>query len=392
VEQIIEKEFESVERFDRMEMETSFETTAEGFLQGSAVVTRTGVFTYLNPDGTYRYELRHPDDVFVPESLETIKRKPVTNDHPTDGIITKKNAKKFVVGSTGSEVKTDDNKIAIDFVVMDEKTIENIKNGKRELSLGYRCDTFPEEGVYEGFKYTHRQKNIVVNHLAVVQKGRAGSVARIRLDGALAPINIENAKENGMEDTTIFKTINLDSVDYQAEAKVIEVLKDNEAKALASQVKLDEAIAEKTKAEAERDSLKESLAQVQAQMDELKKVHVDSADVQRMVRERVALESFATKVGVEFKADQADIEIMKAVVQKQFPNAPVERLDDAVYLKARYDVAVESVVVESEADQQVRSINGVKVDAQEEIKDSFEAKRKAYVERTRKAHLAGSAE
>ena len=43
--------------------------TKEGFLKGDAILTRTGVFTYVNADGSLRKELRHPDDVFVLDSL-----------------------------------------------------------------------------------------------------------------------------------------------------------------------------------------------------------------------------------------------------------------------------------------------------------------------------------
>ena len=61
-------------------------TTDEGFLIGVACVTNTGIFPYMLPDGTIRNELRLPEEVFADDSLETLKGKPLTDDHPDVGV------------------------------------------------------------------------------------------------------------------------------------------------------------------------------------------------------------------------------------------------------------------------------------------------------------------
>ncbi len=86
----------TVKRFDTLDagswMTTKFTRTTEGFLTGRAIVTSIGVFTYQYADGTVLRELRLPEEVFALESLESMKLKPVTNQHP-DGFVTPENQK-----------------------------------------------------------------------------------------------------------------------------------------------------------------------------------------------------------------------------------------------------------------------------------------------------------
>lgn len=70
----------------------------------------------------------------------------------------------------------------ITFIYFNKDAIEAIKRGKQELSLGYTLDVIEELGIYNGEKYTHRQKNVDYNHLALVNQGRAGRTARVNLD------------------------------------------------------------------------------------------------------------------------------------------------------------------------------------------------------------------
>ena len=54
------------------------EKTAEGFLVARAPVTSIGVFSYRNPDGSERRELRLPEEVFNADSLASLRLKPLT--------------------------------------------------------------------------------------------------------------------------------------------------------------------------------------------------------------------------------------------------------------------------------------------------------------------------
>jgi uncharacterized protein len=279
-----------------------------------------------------------------------------------------------------------DSYLAMPLVVHNGKAIKDVKKGKRQLSCGYRCDVVQEAGTFNGISYTHRQTNIRYNHTAIVQNGRAGAVAQIRLDGALAPVDIEIEKENTMEKE--YQTIVLDSAEYQAEQAVIDALGKAQKAITEVQTKLDEALTVQSTLEATKDSLQEKLDAVEKELADLKANHVDASDVATMVKQRVELEAFAAKAGVEVKADMLDVEIKKAVVLKEAPNASVEKLDNMDYLQARYDTVVEDFVVKQEkkADEAIRSIQDTKADSAP--RKTYEQARAEYVQRLENAHKA----
>lgn len=61
-----------------------------------------------------------------------------------------------------------------DLLITDKKTIEDVENGKIEISLGYDTDYQQLE------KGKVTQSNIVINHIALVEKGRNGNRCAIR--------------------------------------------------------------------------------------------------------------------------------------------------------------------------------------------------------------------
>jgi len=170
-------------RFDTVKF-PKVKKTKDGYLQGEVVASRAGVFEYLNLDGSVRRELRHPDDIFKKESLDTLKMIPVTANHPPE-FVDSSNAAKYQVGYTGERYDIIDDKIITSITVTHKDVIEQILSGNlAELSYGYEVELIKEEGVYKGEKYDYRQLNPVYNHLAAVPQGRAGHDARFRFDNA----------------------------------------------------------------------------------------------------------------------------------------------------------------------------------------------------------------
>lgn len=153
--------------------------TPEGFLLCEEVpVARTGEMIYgpgevpvePGPDGLIRIS-RTPDEVFRPETLASCIGKPVTLDHPED-FVTPANFAALGKGSmlnlrrgTGIE----DDLLIADLLITDQTAIDAIQDdGIEEVSLGYEADyeqVSPGRGV---------QRNIVVNHVALVERGRCG--------------------------------------------------------------------------------------------------------------------------------------------------------------------------------------------------------------------------
>ncbi len=153
--------------------------TPEGFLLCEEVpVARTGEMLYgpgevpvePGPDGLIRIS-RTPDEVFRAETLASCIGKPVTLDHPDD-FVTPANFAALGKGAmlnlrrgTGIE----DDLLIADLLVTDQAAIKAVQDdGIEEVSLGYEADyeqVSPGRGV---------QRNIVVNHVALVERGRCG--------------------------------------------------------------------------------------------------------------------------------------------------------------------------------------------------------------------------
>lgn len=172
----------SVQRFDLGKI-TKIEKTPQGFLRVPGFATRTGVFSYRDANGKVRRELRHPDDVFAPESLATLKNAPVTLQHPPV-MLTPENVNDYIKGYTTDRVEVNRDLVETDLIIADEEAIKAVEDGMREISSGYLADLEEESGVYNGAEYDYRQKNIKYNHVALVDRGRAGPEVRLRLDSA----------------------------------------------------------------------------------------------------------------------------------------------------------------------------------------------------------------
>jgi hypothetical protein len=177
--------------------------TPEGFLVAHNVpISRIGVYDYLEKEikadgsGQVVKVFRDPAEVFSPAAIASFEGKPLTDDHPTDGVFPD-GARYLVKGAVqnvrrGSGDKAD--LLLADLIVYDEQLIQEIKNGKREVSAGYDCDYVPRgDGSYD-------QRNIVGNHVAVVDKGRGGDRVRINDRRAADMSSEEAAKQYGISE------------------------------------------------------------------------------------------------------------------------------------------------------------------------------------------------
>jgi hypothetical protein len=84
------------------------------------------------------------------------------------------NWKKYSVGQTGDEVVRDGEFVRVPTVLMDNGAINDVRGGKKQLSLGYRAELDWQRGVTNGQEYDAVQTNIRANHLAIVDGARGG--------------------------------------------------------------------------------------------------------------------------------------------------------------------------------------------------------------------------
>lgn len=157
---------------------------ADGSILVEGVITRSGVFEYMNPDGSIRREYRPPEEVFKADSVSSVALLPVTNDHPGE-LLTSANTRDHIVGMTGADPRQDADHLVASMVVFDSEAIADIEAGKQELSCGYQVAMDETPGITpDGERYDSVQRKISYNHVAIVKSGRAGDKARIRMDAA----------------------------------------------------------------------------------------------------------------------------------------------------------------------------------------------------------------
>ncbi len=317
-----------------------------GYLKADAVITRTGVFTYLLPGGKLRRELRMPEEVFNQDALESFKLAPLTNDHPSESL-NSKNTKKFQVGSITNVDQLEDSLVKAHVLVTDEDAIKAAEKGKRQLSCGYQCDledtagvTCGIPGVQDGLKYDAIQRNIRGNHVALVNRGRAGPEASLHLDA-------DDAVQVGQETITSkdkgskpMKTIKIDGVDFEVSEQAYQAIMKQTAKADSIKEDLAKVKEDLTKAQAKADQLEADNKELKTKLDD-----ATSADgIKAAVKSRVDLQKKAEAVLGEkhdMKLDDAaDIDIKKAVILKLSPDAKLDDKEDA-YIDARFDQAIE---------------------------------------------------
>lgn len=178
--------------------------TQEGFLMMPVWAARSGSQRYGDTNGDW-YEYRSPAEVEA--SCESYGLRPFTDDHP-DEFVTPANYTQYNKGACGqdavlAEPATDGERyVRVTVLVGDYATLAKIKRGleadmsgksgrdvgKLELSAGYTCIAVEDPGVdpISGVRYRYRQTQIIINHLALVDRGRAGPLARfsMEIDGA----------------------------------------------------------------------------------------------------------------------------------------------------------------------------------------------------------------
>lgn len=174
-----------IEITDRQTYRTSSrEYTDEGFLRVPAKVARTGIQEYLarelqlpgDPNRIVRV-MRPPEEVFAPESLESLNGVDVTIHHPKEGVVTSKTFKRDSIGNVKGPGKQDGDFVNADLIIKDENGIKRIESGLVEVSCGYSA--VYDDQVPEGSDYEMIQREIRHNHVAIVDNARAGYQARI---------------------------------------------------------------------------------------------------------------------------------------------------------------------------------------------------------------------
>lgn len=153
---------------------------ADGSWEFDGVATRgDAVFDYSYEMGKPWREYRPLDEVFAPLSIESLIGAAITDDHPAE-FVDIFNAREHERGHV-MKAWQDGKLMRVRVLVRDADLLRKIfELGKIELSCGYsaRNEGDPGQHATEG-PYETTQREIIHNHLAVVDAARAGPVARL---------------------------------------------------------------------------------------------------------------------------------------------------------------------------------------------------------------------
>ena len=171
---------------------TTRERTEEGYLRAGAVVTRSGVFHYdaaeigVGPAGQPVEVLRTEETLTHPDTIASLRGAPLTVEHPEEGV-TPENWRAFVRGNVVGDPVFKAGQLRADVLVGESGAIEDLESGKSELSIGYTFKIEPNNGGYKTVGPLH------INHLALVDQGRAGPGVRV-LDSQEVTMTAEEIK------------------------------------------------------------------------------------------------------------------------------------------------------------------------------------------------------
>lgn len=308
----------------------------DGYLVANARVARTGVQLYAGkevgrPDMAVVRVYRPGEEVFSKDTMASFAHRPVTVDHPKERVDSD-NWRKYAVGQTADEIVGESRYLRVPLMVADAAAIKTIEEGKRELSAGYDCELDWTSGrTADGEDYDAVQRTIRANHVAIVDRGRAGPDCRIGDYAAeiwgVSPQVRERSEP--MVDSKL-RTITVDGLSVETTdqgAQAIEKLQ----KQLADQkAASDKALAEKDTAIAEaKKQNDEADGKIKALEKQVSDAAVTPEKLAAMVKDRAALVEVAKRhLGDAKLDDKTDAEIRKAVVAKSLGDETVAAMSD----------------------------------------------------------------
>lgn len=315
----------TVQRFDIAEIKKA-SRTPQGFLKAPVRATRTGIFIYKDSKGNEVRELRLPEEVYAPNSMESLVMIPITNNHPYE-FVDSYNAKTHMVGFTGEKVfKDEEIYLSTTAIITDERTIKEVESKEKgEVSLGYRAGLQMKSGFWNGKaiaengaddeKFDAIQRDIRYNHLAVVPAGRAGSEVKLRLDDESNLILIKDREDVKMK-------VKIGDKEYDVEQDLGDAIKSVMKSKDAAEGKLEKMKTDGEEADAKKiDSLTAEIETAQGKIDaleaNLKKAN-DPKEFTAKVQARATLVDTAKAVLDEKEHEKldgmTDLEIKKAVI------------------------------------------------------------------------------
>jgi hypothetical protein len=352
---------------DRLTIDAPHRTT-DGYLVTRAKAARTGIYQYagreVDPNNEHGLRdqalvnvLRDDKTVFDKIAVHSFIGKPITNDHPSVAVNAdnwRDHARGVVMGAL-----KDGEHLSFDLLLTDATAISDVEGGKRELSNGYVADLeFGDFTAADGTVCQARQAKIKGNHVAIVDRGRAGSECRIadaapctslpadvfelltdertynreNRDGINEPARRETSNSGGSHVAT--KTITFDGLP-------LEVTDAAEAAITKLQTQLKD---ERDGRSADKTAHDKALATKDAEIDDLKTKVVDQAKIDALADAKAAVVADAKTIAGDKLGDTAGksvAEVRRMACVAALGDAALKDKSDE-YVEARFDTLKDS--------------------------------------------------
>lgn len=306
--------------------------TPEGYLICKNVpIGRTGTMQYEGKDigleGEDAYKvfdvIRTEEDLFEEAAIASFEGKPTTNGHPVEDVLPVNWAgySRGHVQNVRRGTGEDTDKMIADLYITDPVLISEIEQGKREVSSGYTCRyAMREDGIVH-------QMGIRGNHVAVVDKGRAGATVSIKDEKPeIKTRELERGKKrmfNKNKKTPIESVLNLFAKSAR-DAKTVEEVEEITADAAEAIAKMEEIkktedvrpvteVKEKTVTEVKEDEKMSTMGEV---LDAIAKLaeKVEAITVEKTAQDESMVEKIAKKIEKRDPIDRIIAELEDEVV------------------------------------------------------------------------------
>ena len=316
--------------------------TDDGYLVSVAKVARTGIQLYSgaevgNADMDVVRVYRPPEEVFADAALQGYSHAPMTNDHPAEAV-TADNWKQLAIGEVSTAARRDGDWVSLPLIMKDSEAIAAYEAGKQELSAGYMSTLDWTPGVTaDGQPYDAVQRDIRINHLALVDKARAGSQARIG-DGVgnwgTAPLSIEDQPQEKPNMADKLRTVLHDGVSIEVTDQGAQVIEKLQKQLSDSHKSIEDLKAEQQKAMSDKDK---ELGEKDAEIEKLKDSQIDPAKLDQMAADRAEVVAAAKKLADSIDTKGlSDADIRRAAVAAKLGDAKVKDKNDD-YVSGLFD-------------------------------------------------------
>lgn len=295
--------------------------TEEGFLDITAYLSEAEKVM------VYREKEKITKEIIPLEELQKAAHQAkgliMTDCHPTE-FVNPLNSRNLIKGFVTQVWGIEDKKLKVDLRIIDKVAIDDVLlRGKREFSLGYRCDLELAPGVTEeGEAYDIIQTNLKLNHFGHVYHGRNGS------NVGIIKLNEDVSYEDGLYEGGREMKISYKGKEYEGN-ELLEVLvrRDNELETVTR----------------ERDQVKGRLAALETENNQ-NKARLNGMDDE--INKEVVVRLNAISVVATLTGDKAEDlvrlnsdELKTKVITKAYPEMNLTGKPSA-YLDGLYEAAV----------------------------------------------------